>query len=69
MMNSAEQQHFNPLYEQHLSNLKLQGKRPATVDAYSRAVRWMNHYADRLSVRFSHKSHDLIKLHITHDKL
>ncbi|WP_193343309.1 tyrosine-type recombinase/integrase, partial [Pseudoalteromonas luteoviolacea] len=38
-MNSSEQRRFNFLYQQHLTNLTLQGKRPATIDAYSRAVR------------------------------
>ena len=38
-MNTIEQQHFNVLYEQHLINLRLQGMRPSTIDAYSRAVR------------------------------
>jgi integrase/recombinase XerD len=38
-MNTSEQQRFDFLYEQHLTNLTLQGKRPATIDAYSRAVR------------------------------
>ena len=38
-MNTSEQQRFDSLYEQHLTNLILQGKRPATIDAYSRAVR------------------------------
>jgi integrase/recombinase XerD len=32
-MNSFEQQRFNTLYQQHLINLRLQGKRPATIDA------------------------------------
>ena len=38
-MNTSEQEHFNFLYQQHLTNLALQGMRPATIDAYSRAVR------------------------------
>jgi integrase/recombinase XerD len=38
-MNTSEQQRFDCLYQQHLTNLTLQGKRPATIDAYSRAVR------------------------------
>ena len=38
-MNTSELQRFDLLYEQHLTNLTLQGKRPATIDAYSRAVR------------------------------
>jgi site-specific recombinase XerD len=46
-MNNAEQQRFNSLYEQHLTNLKLQGKRPSTIDAYSRALRRVTNYFDR----------------------
>ncbi|MFS1990717.1 phage integrase N-terminal SAM-like domain-containing protein [Vibrio splendidus] len=39
---------YNTLYEQHLTNLKLQGKRPATIDAYSRAVRRITAHFDRV---------------------
>ncbi|GIU36486.1 integrase [Shewanella colwelliana] len=45
-MNTSEQQRFDFLYEQHLTNLTLQGKRPATIDAYSRAVRRIAAYFD-----------------------
>lgn len=38
-MNLQQQRHFEALYQQHLNNLTLQGKRPATIDAYARAVR------------------------------
>ena len=38
-MNSKEQARFNKLYQQHLTELKLQGLAPKTVDAYSHAVR------------------------------
>ena len=38
-MNSKEQARFDKLYQQHLTELKLQGHAPKTVDAYSRAVR------------------------------
>ncbi|WP_017219890.1 hypothetical protein [Moritella dasanensis] len=31
-MNHSQQQRFNCLYEQHFINLRLQGKREATVD-------------------------------------
>ncbi|PKG55443.1 phage integrase N-terminal SAM-like domain-containing protein [Shewanella sp. GutDb-MelDb] len=34
-----QQQRFDSLYQQHLTNLTLQGKRPSTINAYSRAVR------------------------------
>ncbi|WP_232784909.1 phage integrase N-terminal SAM-like domain-containing protein [Psychromonas sp. MB-3u-54] len=46
-MNTSEQQHFNLLYQQHLTNLALQGMRPATIDAYSRAVRRITTFFDR----------------------
>jgi len=45
-MDIHEQQHFDLLYEQHLTNLTLQGKRPATIDAYSRAIRRIATYFD-----------------------
>ncbi|WP_084888730.1 phage integrase N-terminal SAM-like domain-containing protein [Vibrio sp. qd031] len=45
-MNANELARYNTLYEQHLTNLKLQGKRPATMDAYSRAVRRISHFFD-----------------------
>ena len=37
-MNTPQAQRYNYLYEQHLINLRLQGKRPSTIDAYTRAV-------------------------------
>ncbi|MFT6919110.1 MAG: type II secretory pathway pseudopilin PulG [Cognaticolwellia sp.] len=37
-MNTSQTQHYNHLYEQHLINFYLQGKRPSTIDAYTRAV-------------------------------
>tara|TARA_R110001592_G_scaffold330564_1_gene612769 strand:+ start:617 stop:1009 length:393 start_codon:yes stop_codon:yes gene_type:complete len=46
-MNTSEKQHFDLLYQQHLTNLTLQGKRPATIDAYSRAVRRITSFFDR----------------------
>lgn len=46
-MNNSQQQRFDFLYEQHLINLRLQGKRPATIDAYSRAVRRISAYFDK----------------------
>ena len=38
-MNNSQLQRYNYLYEQHLINLSLQGKRPSTIDGYSRTVR------------------------------
>ncbi len=46
-MNPTELERYNRLYEQHLINLTLQGKRPATIDAYSRAVRRISQFFDR----------------------
>ncbi|MFA0256541.1 phage integrase N-terminal SAM-like domain-containing protein, partial [Vibrio breoganii] len=45
-MNTQDQQRFDILYKQHLTNLTLQGKRPATIDAYSRAVRRISAFFD-----------------------
>ncbi|WP_413113570.1 transposase [Thaumasiovibrio sp. DFM-14] len=45
-MNTTELARYNFLYEQHLTNLSLQGKRPATIDAYSRAVRRISAFFD-----------------------
>ncbi|MEZ8192289.1 site-specific integrase [Vibrio sp. 1F279] len=47
-MNATDLERYNALYEQHLTNLKLQGKRPATIDAYSRAVRRIIAHFDRV---------------------
>ena len=46
-MNTLEQEHFEFLYQQHLTNLTLQGMRPTTIDAYSRAVRRITTFFDR----------------------
>ena len=45
-MNTQQQVHFDALYQEHLNNLILQGKRPATIDAYSRAIRRISQYFD-----------------------
>ena len=47
MMNPTEQQRTNHLYEQHVTNLTLQGKRPATIDGYARALRRIIAFFDR----------------------
>lgn len=47
-MNTLQTQRYNYLYQQHLINLTLQGKRPATIDAYSRAVRRITQYFDQV---------------------
>jgi len=46
-MNHLQQKRFNYLYEQNLTNLRLQGKRPATINGYSRAVRRISAYFDK----------------------
>jgi len=46
-MDSTEQRRFRPLYEKMQQCLLLQGLRPKTVDAYSRAVRRVVRYFDR----------------------
>ncbi|WP_102505623.1 tyrosine-type recombinase/integrase [Salinivibrio kushneri] len=45
-MTPLQQRHFGALYQQHLDNLTLQGKRPATIDAYARAVRRIAEFFD-----------------------
>ncbi len=45
-MNPQQQHRFDALYQQHLNNLTLQGKRPATIDAYARAVRRITAFFD-----------------------
>ena len=45
-MNQKEVNRFNKLYERHQKTLKLQGKAPNTIDAYSRAVRRARDYFD-----------------------
>ena len=44
MINNEQQQRSYYLYEQHVTHLILQGKRPATIDNYSRALRRISHY-------------------------
>ena len=45
-MNSSDQSRFDSLYQQHLNVLRLQGLAPATIDAYSRAVRRVSAFFD-----------------------
>jgi len=47
-MNTSQEQRYNFLYEQHIINLRLQGKRPSTIDAYARAVRRITQYFDQV---------------------
>jgi len=46
-MIATDQARFDSLYEQHLTALKLQGKRAKTIEAYSRAVRRVAEYFGR----------------------
>ena len=46
-MNTSQAQRYNYLYEQHLINLRLQGKRPSTIDAYARAIRRITAFFDK----------------------
>ena len=45
-MKPSEQSRFDSLYQQHLNVLRLQGLAPATIDAYSRAVRRVSAFFD-----------------------
>ena len=45
-MNSKEQARFDALYQQHLTQLKLQALAPKTIDTYSRAVRRISNFFD-----------------------
>ena len=67
-MNSSQEQHYNFLYEQHLINLRLQGKRPSTIDAYARAVRRITAFFDKSPDNLSIQElktyfHQLIQTH------
>ncbi|MCF8068458.1 MAG: phage integrase N-terminal SAM-like domain-containing protein [Desulfobacterales bacterium] len=48
-MTKKEFKRFNERYQGYLRLLKFQGKAPKTIDAYSRAVRWISeHFNCRL---------------------
>jgi len=46
-MNSSDQKITQHLYQQHITNLKLQGKRPKTIDSYARSLRRLTVFFDR----------------------
>ena len=46
-MNNEQQQRSDYLYEQHVTHLNLQGKRPSTIDGHSRALRRITHDLDK----------------------
>lgn len=46
-MTPSEKERFDALYQQHLIQLKLQGKRAKTISVYSLAVRRITEYFDR----------------------
>lgn len=52
-MNSIEQARFEPQYREMRQTLVPQGKRPKTVDAYSRAVRRIAAHFDRCPDRLT----------------
>lgn len=52
-MDASEQSRFEGLYAQHLRALRLQGKAPATIDGYARAVRRVAAHFDRCPDRLS----------------
>jgi site-specific recombinase XerD len=52
-MKKTEQARFDRLYQRHLTALKLQGKRPKTIEAYARAVRRVAAHFDRCPDRLS----------------
>ena len=53
-MNQREQHRFDKLYQQHLTELKLQGMAPKTISAYSRAVRRIAAFFDRCPDHLDH---------------
>ncbi|WP_191321823.1 phage integrase N-terminal SAM-like domain-containing protein [Colwellia sp. C1TZA3] len=46
-MNTSQAQRYNYFYKPHIINLSLQGKRPSTIDSYSRAVRRIAAFFDK----------------------
>jgi integrase len=46
-MNTAQQKHFDALYQEHINALTRQGKRATTIDAYARAVRRITAFFDK----------------------
>lgn len=54
-MNTQDLQRYEFLYQQHLTALSLQGKRPATIEGYSRALRRITDYFDRCPDSLSHE--------------
>lgn len=52
-MNTTQQARFDSLYQSHVKALKRQGKAPATIDAYARAVRRIADYFERCPDRLT----------------
>jgi hypothetical protein len=46
-MNTAQQKHFDALYQEHINALTRQGKRETTIDAYARAVGRITAFFDK----------------------
>lgn len=53
LMNSQQQAHFEQQYQSHFNHLILQGKRPAAIDAYTRAVRRISDHCGCSSNNFA----------------
>ena len=45
-MKTPNSEKFNTFYDLHCKHLKLKGLQPATIDAYSRAIRRIGNYFD-----------------------
>ena len=54
-MNPSDQLRFNTLYQEHLNALSRQGKAPATIDGYSRAVRRITEHFDLCPDQFTQR--------------
>ena len=44
MLNASKEREFERDYRLHLRQLMLKGLQPKTIDAYSRAIRWIGAY-------------------------
>ena len=67
-MNKSQQAKFNALYQAHVDALIRQGKAPATIDGYSRAVRRISEFFDCLPTNLTEEQlkryfTELIKTH------
>jgi hypothetical protein len=51
-MNTAQQKHFDALYEQHNNALTRQGKSKVTIESYARSVRRITTAFDKSPVNY-----------------